>query len=29
MKLLYVRTDFYGAATDGGSFTMQMGILSG
>lgn len=29
MKLLYVRTDFYGAATDGGSFTMQKGILSG
>lgn len=29
MKLLYLRTDFYGAATDGGSFTMQKGIVGG
>jgi glycosyltransferase involved in cell wall biosynthesis len=29
MKVLYLRTDFYGAVTDGGSFTMQKGIVSG
>lgn len=29
MKLLFLRTDYYGAVTDGGSFTMQKGILSG
>ncbi|MCS6999905.1 MAG: glycosyltransferase family 4 protein [Candidatus Kapabacteria bacterium] len=29
MRLLYLRTDFYGATTDGGSFTMQKGIVSG
>jgi glycosyltransferase involved in cell wall biosynthesis len=29
MKVLYLRTDFYGAQTDGGSFTMQKGIVSG
>ncbi|MCX7929254.1 MAG: glycosyltransferase family 4 protein [Chlorobi bacterium] len=29
MRLLYLRTDFYGATTDGGSFTMQRGIVEG
>lgn len=29
LKLLYLRTDFYGAVTDGGSFTMQRGIVAG
>lgn len=29
MRVLYLRTDFYGAQTDGGSFTMQKGILAG
>ncbi|MBX7155078.1 MAG: glycosyltransferase family 4 protein [Bacteriodetes bacterium] len=29
MNVLFVRTDQYGAATDGGSFSMQKGMLAG
>lgn len=29
LRMFYLRTDFYGAVTDGGSFTMQKGIVAG